>query len=236
WLAGLIEPRHVPWPALIEFDPRFGWKPKGKTRSWHIADDVFWSSTDPDGWRGLSRLGDSQMLVIGDSFAWGHGIDDRDFFATLLRSPRVKAIGANGYSMVQELLWLRELESSLRGKVVVWLVFFGNDLYDNVVPTLRKYRRPFVRQINGSNEWDIVTSHITRDEWPLEFETGADDVDYHRKLAELCGETMFAERAFSACAWLIREGRAVCERAGAGLVVLSVPEATQLTPEGMQLL
>src|SRR5215475_14293585 len=99
WLAGLIEPRHVPWPALIEFDPRFGWKPKGSTRSWHIADDVFWSSTDPDGWRRMSRLGDSQMLVIGDSFAWGHGIDDRDFFATLLRSPRVKAIGANGYSM-----------------------------------------------------------------------------------------------------------------------------------------
>ena len=236
-LARLVEPQYVPWSDLIEYDPRVGWKSRGTVRSWHLADDVFWSSTDPDGWRdGRARLGESEMIVIGDSFAWGHGIDDRDFFARLLRTPRVKAIGANGYSMVQELLWMRELAHSLRGKVVVWLVYLGNDLYENLAPSLGEYRRPFVRQLDGTGEWEIVTRHINRRKWPLTPEVHLDGVDYYRKIAEICSETMFAERAFSASAWLMRQGRDLCRSAGAHLVVMSIPDSTQLTPKGREML
>jgi hypothetical protein len=202
-------------------------------RSWHLADDLFWSSTDPDGWRDERvRLEASEIAVIGDSFAWGLGIDDRDFFGGRLRSPRAKAVGTIGYSMVQELLWMRELAPSLRGKVVVWLVYFGNDLHDNITPSLGRYRRPFVRQLDGTGEWEIVTRHISSEKWPLVPETHEDGVDYYRKLAELCSETLFADRVFSACSWVMRQGRDVCRAAGANLVVVSVPDSMQLSPEG----
>jgi hypothetical protein len=52
------------------------------------------------------------------------------------------------------------------------------------------------------------------------------------KLAELCAQTFLAERAFRACEFLIRQGRKICADAGAELVIMTVPDAWQLTADG----
>ena len=233
WLAGVIESPHVPWRELIEYDAALGWRSKPNMKGWHLVDDVFRLSTDGDGWRGKTGIAESDLLVIGDSFAWGYGIDDSRFFADLNPKLRVKAIGTIGYSMVQEVLCLEQLAPRLRGKVAVWLIYLANDLYDNLVPNFCWYRRPWVKQINASQEWEIVKTHVAPTRWPFAFEPNACWANYHKALADISSGTILARRAYSASEWLLRRGRDICQNAGASLAVMSIPDATQMGVEGV---
>ena len=98
--------------------------------------------------------------MFGDSHAFGHGIDEKHFFANLNRRLRIKSFGVSGYSMVQPLLWMRELAHHLENKLVLWLVFLGNDLADNLEPAQYHYRMPFVRETNDRSKWEIGKKHI----------------------------------------------------------------------------
>lgn len=234
-LARLLEPKHSPWKAFIEFDPAFGWKPKANVVAYHVGDeDVCHVTTDHEGWRGRGSILESEIVVFGDSFAWGQGIEDKRFFANLVPDLRIKAIGVMGYNMVQELLWLERLSSQLRGKLVVWFVYFGNDLFENLAPHMQGYRMPFLRRAGDAGAWEIVTSHITPSKWfdmPL---TGGRV--YYKTLAECCSLTRPAQRAYSACEFLLRKGNEVCRDAGARLVVMTIPEKTQLSAGGSEFL
>jgi hypothetical protein len=232
----LVEPPFLNYDQLIQFDPAFGWKPRPNLNTHHLIGDVFRIKTDADGWRGNATLQESEIVVIGDSFAAGYGVGERHFFANLYRRPKIKPIGIGGYNMVQELLWMKHLASQLQGKLIVWFIYYENDLYDNLSPDLRgflpggaatSYRKPFVRELGQGGDWEIVSSHIRRAQWPFLTLTRLDS-----KLAELCSDTFLAQRAYSACAYLIRSGKQVCEEAGADLLVMTIPEACQLTPEG----
>lgn len=223
WLARRIEPRAETWDRLIEFEPEIGWKPRGGLRTRGVVDDVFRVSTDADGWRGGSSLEDSEIVVFGDSFAWGQGIDDADFFADRARGVRVKAIGANGYNMVQELLWMRRVAPSLTGRRVVWFVFLGNDLYDNLQPNLYHYRQPFVRESKQCDGWEIVHQHVSRQPW-----TATGKWPYYETLAELCRQSYLSTRVYGACGYLIEEAARLCAAAGARLTVMTIPDRSQL--------
>jgi hypothetical protein len=235
-LASHWEPRHRSWNDFIEFKPTVGWQPKPNVRAYHLSDDVYYTSTDENGWRGRVRLPDSDVVVLGDSFVWGYGIDDTHFFADLDQSIRMKAIGACGYSMVQEYLWMKCLGPQLTGKLVVWCIYLGNDLYDNLVPNLGKYRRPWVRQKNSDGEWVIETSHVNPTGWPSAFEHHVDGIDYYQKLADLCSKTVLAGRAYSACSWLLQQGFATCRAQDARLAVITIPEVSQLSEDGTRFL
>jgi len=43
-----------------------------------------------------------------------------------------------------------------------------------------------------------------------------------------------SERAYSACEFLLRKGQEVCIQGGARLVVMTIPEVTQLSQEGLK--
>ena len=174
--------------------------------------DLFQLKTDSDGWRGKATLHESEIVVFGDSFAAGYGVDERHFFANLHRQPKIKSIGIGGYSMVQELLWMKHLAPQLRGKLVVWFIYHGNDLYDNLSPDLRGYRKPFVRERRQNGDWEIVSSHVSRDQWPVVTRIRLEGQHHLAKLAEICSDTFLAERAYGACAYLIRSGEQICEK------------------------
>ena len=142
-IAKSIDPCPVVWDQAIEFDQKFGWKPKPNLDLYCEAAPhvVFQVTTDRDGWRGKREIRDSDMLVFGDSFAWGYGVDDKEFFADLNPGPKIKSIGVPGYNMVTELLWMKEYSSFMKGKLIVWFIFAGNDLYDNMLPNM--YQRTF---------------------------------------------------------------------------------------------
>jgi hypothetical protein len=231
WLGRALEPRFLTRNQLLEFDPALGWKWKPDLRTHHLVNDLYTLTTDADGWPGWANLESSDVVVFGDSFAAGYGVNAKDTFANVAR-PRIKPIAVGGYSMVQELLCMRQLAGSLRGKHVVWLVFHGNDLYDNLVPDLRGYRKPFVREAKDRSGWEIVSSHVQAARWPIVTEDRMQGRNHLPRLADLCADTFVAKRAFAACEFLIAEGRQLCREAGADLTVMTVPEAIQLTPVG----
>jgi hypothetical protein len=231
-LAHRLEPRVTDWRALFAFDPELGWRVKGGIVAHCLErrDDVFRVETDADGWPGRGTVAESQMVVGGDSHAFGYGVDPERFFARQVRGVRIKAVGVPGYNLVQELLLMRRLAPALRGKVVVWFVYPGNDLYDNLSPEMNGYRAPFVRR-EPDGRWTIVTRHLSPEPWRAS--TGRRGRFYLPTLAALHAPTPLAARAYEAAAALLAEGREVCRRAGADLVVMTIPSPLALSPRGL---
>ncbi len=235
WLVAVLtrcfcrffEPKAAAWTEIVEFDATLGWKPKGNLDTYcSFPAGVFHVKTDPQGWRGNASFADSSVIVVGDSYAFGFGVDDKHAFFSLLNSQLpMKAIGSPGYNMVQELLWMKQLEPQLNNKLVVWFICLSNDLYDNLLPNMYQYRIPFVRETRGAGEWEIVTSHLTKQAWPFSFEH---NFRAEEKYIGVFGENFLSQRIYSACDFLIRSGRDVCHQAGAQLVVMTVPWPVQL--------
>jgi lysophospholipase L1-like esterase len=77
--------------------------------------------------------GTRRILVLGDSFAWGYGVEEPDRFTQRLESAlgvEVINAGISGYSTDQELLWFQN-EGSKYEVDLVLLSFTGNDLGHN---------------------------------------------------------------------------------------------------------
>jgi hypothetical protein len=97
---------------------------------WHIA-------TDASGIRGPSGWPDgtgTRLLVLGDSFAFGEGVDLKDRFDTLLQGMlpglSVVNLGVMGYGPDQEFIRGRRWAQTLRRGDILLLLTYGNDFYD----------------------------------------------------------------------------------------------------------
>jgi hypothetical protein len=234
-LAQFMMSTAVPWRDIIEFDAAVGWKPMANLRARYLArgGDICSVFTDSQGWPGKTTLSESQVVVFGDSFAFGYGVNFHLSYAEINPHRRVKAIGAPGYNMVQELLLVRSLASQLRGKQVIWFICLENDLYDNLHPVKPNfYKTPFVRSLNGGEEWEIVTAHVTPDRWPVSLVTSP----YLGMLANYCVPSFASRRTFAACDFLIREGAKICREAEAQLAIFTIPNKNQLSQRGLNLL
>jgi hypothetical protein len=223
-----VQPQEVAWTELIDFVPEIGWKNRANVRVTVREARSFRVTTDADGWRGTGSIEDSDVVVFGDSFAFGHGVDDRACFQNRVPGLRVKAVGVNGYNMVQQLLWMERLRDRFAGKPVVWLAFYGNDLMDNLHPNFRHYRTPFVRSRAREGDWEVVAGHVRQEPWP--FDPDPKWWGYQNKIAEVCTPSYQADRAFSACAFLIDEASAICREVGSPLAVVGVPDVEMLDP------
>ncbi len=234
WTARKLEPSVKRWQDLYEFDPLLGWRVTSDLNCYVLEerDDVFHVVTDQFGWAGRATIAESDMIVVGDSHAWGYGVDHDKAFFNLNPSLRIKTIGAPGYNLVQELLLLEQVASQLKGKLVVWFVYIGNDLSDNLTPEMDGYRTPFVRQVQRDNRWEIVTSHLSPTKW-----TCSNNVKWHHAhavLAALHSETAFAKRAYAACEALLARGSHLCREVGAELVVVSIPAIVTISEAHMR--
>lgn len=223
-----VQPWEVAWTELIDFVPEVGWKNRGKVRARVRESRSFKVSTDADGWRGSGSIDDCDLVVFGDSFAFGHGVDDRDFFQERVSGLRVKAVGVNGYNMVQQLYWMERLRDRFAGKPVMWMPFYGNDLMDNLHPNFRHYRTPFLRSSPGGGDWEIVTDHVRREPWP--FDPDPKWWGYDNKIAEVCTPSFQSDRAYSACAFLIERAASACAEVGSPLGIVGVPDVDMLDP------
>src|SRR5690606_2738722 len=227
-LVRWVQPREVAWTELIDFVPKIGWKNGGNGRARVRASRSFRVSTDEDGWRGVGSIDDCDLLIFGDSFAFGHGVDDRDCFHARMSRLRVKAVGVNGYNMVQQLLWMERLRDRFAGKPVVWLAFYGNDLMDNLHPNFRHYRTPFVRASGGGEGREIAKDPVRQAPWP--FDPDPKGWGYDNKIAEVCTPSYQSDRAYSACAFLVERAASLCAEVGSPLAVVGIPDVDMLDP------
>ena len=216
-----ISPGVVKWTDVIQFDSIVGWKPKPGVSAVCEAPqaDVFHVETDQEGWRGPVGLDESQIVVFGDSYAFGYAVN-RPFFDVSTPEIRIKAIAAQGYNMVQELLLMTHYAPRLRGKLVVWFIYPGNDLTDNLSPSMWGYRSPCVLQ--SDEGWEIFTKHLQPEKWPAH-----PRFDRHKKISAVFGRNVQSDRVYSACEYLIARGQDVCRRAGVRLVLLTIPWTIQ---------
>jgi hypothetical protein len=229
----LFEEQILPSSELIEFAPTIGWKPRANLNAHYLTlvkDGVFHTITDAKGWPDRSNITDSNVVVFGDSYAFGYGVNSRATFWNQAKEFSIKALGAPGYNMAQEMILMGQHAAELKDKLVIWFIYFGNDLYDNLVPNNQYYRSPFVRKPSHASNWQLTTEHVSLLRWP-----NRSDPQYYDRLAEICSATsMLSERAFSACEFLIAEGQKICLQAQAKLVLMTIPDAVQLTPQGRE--
>lgn len=223
----IFEPRSIPWNQVIEYAPEIGWKPKANLDAHNaFAAGVFHVRTDSQGWRGRATLDESKVIAFGDSYAFGYGVDEEAIYTDRLPPLLMKGVGAPGYSMVQSLLWMEKLAPQLKNKLVVWFICVSNDLYDNLQFHMQEYMCPFVRATNDLQEWEVVTSHVNSTRWL--YNADRDHASLHKgRYVAAFGTTSLTKRAYAASEFLVRQGRDICHRADAKLVVMTVPNLAQ---------
>ncbi len=148
--------------ALWQYDERLGWSLRpgasADTRLENAArpgPDAAIAHINAAGLRGpdVRRDEPRRILVLGDSFAFGVGVDDDHTLAAqlgLLLGPAWEVLngGVSGYSTDQELLWFERLES-LRPEIVV-LVVCDNDFGANTEDAAYEvYRKPVFELVDG---------------------------------------------------------------------------------------
>lgn len=94
--------------------------------------------------------GRRRILVIGDSFVWGYGVEQHETFPKVLEAllPNAEVINAGvaGYGTDQELLWLRSEGVRYRPDVVILLMCGNDDGENNSDLVFWVYRKPRFRQ------------------------------------------------------------------------------------------
>jgi hypothetical protein len=223
-IASAMDARVTPWAEVLREDPEVGWqyRPDSSVTVHNMNGDTFRFETDAEGWRGRLPLDDAELLVFGDSFAFGYSVDEDAYFGSVPGPARIKGLGVLGYSMVQPLLWMERLRDRLRGKTVVWLVYEGNDLDDALRPETLGRRAPFLHESPAGNGWE-VRQPAGSSPWPFPLQ----GTNYER-FVDICCGSPYAERVFSAAEYLIRRGRDCCKAAQADLVVVKVPELSPI--------
>ena len=228
WLARrpALEPPILAEP-IVEYAEEVGARPRPHLDTHSRAEDVFRLTTDADGWRGPGTVEDAEVVAVGDSFVFGYGVDDADCLTQHAGGLTVKAIASPAYSMVHGLLWMRRLGQRLRGKTVVWFLFCGNDLADNLAPDLADRRMPFVRQ-DALGGWEVVTDHVSPEPWTF----GGGPRRHDELFAAMCSASSYADRAMGAADHLIGEAAALCGAVDARLAVVSIPPTAVVKDPG----
>jgi lysophospholipase L1-like esterase len=103
----------------------------------------------------------NRILVLGDSFAWGYGIEESERFSQLLETSlgvEVINAGVSGYSTDQELLWFKGEGIKYNPDLVI-LIFTGNDIGDN--------QRQLVNTIYYKPQFVLEEDHLILTGYPV---------------------------------------------------------------------
>jgi hypothetical protein len=93
----------------------------------------------------LSRTDKKRMLVLGDSFGWGFGVEHDEIFCEIIENNRpdweIINASVSGYGTDQEFLYLKERGIHFKPDVVL-LLFSKNDFRNNVMNEENWYYKP----------------------------------------------------------------------------------------------
>ncbi len=115
-------------------------------------DVPFTLTTDARGFRNSQTLEQADLVVIGDSFAEGSGVSDQHPWPVLLGQHLGLVtcnLGMSGGNPVTYLDVLSRFGLALKPKVVLYLLYEGNDLRDENFVTTHSVDQPPQRQVSG---------------------------------------------------------------------------------------
>jgi len=126
---------------FMTIDPYLGWRNRSNVQNIHqTTENQVPVSIHRKGFRGkeypYTRTGHFRILVLGDSFVWGYGVEEKDRFTDRLENlfqekAEVINAGVPGYGLDQSFLFLKEEGIHYRPDLVV-AAFSMVDLLDNV--------------------------------------------------------------------------------------------------------
>lgn len=146
-------------PGLIQRDPILGWRLTPGWTGQHTHQDFSVRYTiGPDGFRldpHARPRTNGWIAVVGDSFAFGLGVQDDQTFCSQLNQQSTGTyanFGIPGYSTDQELLLVEREILRKKPDEILLVVYLGNDLIDNLRPVPLQVSAPKPRfQRNETN-------------------------------------------------------------------------------------
>ncbi len=146
----------VKWESefkFYEYDPLLGWKNKagssGVFRTPERVTNILINSKGlRDGEHEYSKNGRFRILILGDSFVWGYGIEMGKRFTEYLQAllgDRAEVInaGVTGYGTDQELLYFREEGVRYSPNLVITAFGSHDAIYDNTRSVAYTYPKPY---------------------------------------------------------------------------------------------
>ncbi len=208
------------WPKQDRYVHRFGYH--------QIVGD--------DAWKGGCTLEAADIVVVGDSFAAGMGIDyERCYYHPRARGPRIKPIAVDGWNLSQEAAALKDLaQQNIEGKLVIWLPFLFNDITNVTLPVDNwGTAAPFMRQDGPAKKWRLDTSHLRADDWDRRawlaggnVQTG--NVALGQSFVIVDRPNHLIDRGIEAASVLIDEAAKAVTAAGAQLIMVTQPASYEL--------
>ena len=148
-------------PDRFRFHPDLGWTIDPGSDSAGIVNESGFRHRSVRPEKGARE---GRVVVLGDSFAEGHGLSWFHTFPGILevwlnesdheRDWQVINLGVSGWGSAQQLIALESIALDMDPDVVVWQVFPHNDLCNNSIElantcSLLDYRRPYLVQSGG---------------------------------------------------------------------------------------
>jgi len=217
------------------YDEVLGWahRPGEQGRFVHPEFDVD-VRINADGLRdddyALERTEKKRMLVLGDSFGWGFGVEHHERFSEILESrhPDWEIINASvsGYGTGQQWLYLSERGIQYRPDVVL-LLFYENDYGDIVDNEVCRYYKPYFLMGEGGLELRNVPVPTSTIKQRLERFVYGRTWLYSKLYALLAAEDpnpyRWAPGKFVVTVEILKRMDALCREKGARFTVVSVP-------------
>ena len=163
----------------------------------------------------LERSAKRRVVVLGDSFVWGFGVEDAQLFTELWARDRgieVVNLGVSGYGTDQELLLWRQLGHRLRPDVVLLVVSLYNDIYDVLYAERYGYPKPRFRLESPGGLTLLNVPVPRRDDRPWNFQSATSQVPSAPLLAVASRSALVAAGLLAASR--VAPVREAMERAG----------------------
>ncbi len=154
FLCRILVPSLAPAYADRKFwtyDPLLGWAQRPneagtfKHPNFHVS-VKFNSHGLRDKEYSLARTEKGRILVLGDSFGWGFGVEHNDIFSEVIerRNPQWEIINASvsGYGTAQQYLYLSSKGILYKPDVII-ILFYKNDFWNNVNNEQYWHYKPF---------------------------------------------------------------------------------------------